>query len=80
MNKSDTNSEPRGARGSIAEIFTAFLKLGLTSFGGPIAHLGYFRRELVEKRQWVSESAYAQLLAIAQFLSLIHISEPTRLQ
>lgn len=54
--------------GSVGEVFLTFLKLGCTSFGGPIAHLGYFRKELVEKRQWVSESQYAQLLAICQFL------------
>lgn len=54
--------------GTPAEVFLTFLKLGLTSFGGPIAHLGYFRREIVEKRGWVSESQYAQLLAICQFL------------
>lgn len=50
------------------EVFRVFLQLGLTSFGGPIAHLGYFHRELVQRRAWVSESAYAQLLAICQFL------------
>ena len=50
------------------EVFLTFLKLGLTSFGGPIAHLGYFRKELVERRQWVSEEQYGQLLAICQFL------------
>jgi len=50
------------------EVFSVFLKLGLTSFGGPIAHLGFFHRELVERRQWVSESQYAQLLALCQFL------------
>jgi chromate transporter len=54
--------------GSLTEVFFTFLKLGLTSFGGPIAHLGYFRRELVEKRRWVSDSQYAQLLALCQFL------------
>jgi len=54
--------------GSVAEVFSAFLRLGLTSFGGPIAHLGYFRMELVQRRQWVSEAQYAQLLAICQFL------------
>lgn len=53
---------------SISEVFIAFLKLGLTSFGGPIAHLGYFRHELVERRKWVSESQFSQLLAICQFL------------
>lgn len=52
----------------LIEVFIAFLKLGLTSFGGPIAHLGYFRRELVERRAWVSESQFSQLLAICQFL------------
>jgi chromate transporter len=50
------------------EVFLVFLKLGLTSFGGPIAHLGYFRRELIERREWISESQYAQLIAISQFL------------
>jgi chromate transporter len=50
------------------EVFVTFLKLGLTSFGGPIAHLGYFRTELVERRRWVSDAQFAQLLAISQFL------------
>ena len=54
--------------GPVAETFTTFLRLGLTSFGGPIAHIGYFRRELVERRKWVSESEFAQLLALCQFL------------
>jgi chromate transporter len=55
-------------QGSPAEVFIAFLKLGLTSFGGPVAHLGYYRKELVERRNWVSESQFSQLLAICQFL------------
>src|SRR6266699_3858061 len=50
------------------EIFAAFLKLGLTSFGGPIAHLGYFRAEFVERRKWLSEKTYADLVALCQFL------------
>jgi chromate transporter len=50
------------------EVFWAFLKLGLCSFGGPIAHVGYFHREFVERRGWIDEAHYAQLLAIAQFL------------
>jgi chromate transporter len=54
--------------GSASEIFLAFLKLGLTSFGGPIAHLGYFRAEFVERRRWLSERAYVDLVALAQFL------------
>jgi chromate transporter len=54
--------------GSAAEVFAAFLKLGLTSFGGPIAHLGYYRREFVERRAWVGDTQFAQLLALCQFL------------
>ena len=54
--------------GTVAEIFAAFLKLGLTSFGGPIAHLGYFRTEFVERRKWLDESSYADLVALCQFL------------
>ena len=52
----------------VGEVFTAFLKLGLTSFGGPIAHLGYFRNEFVVRRQWLDETAYADLVALCQFL------------
>jgi chromate transporter len=54
--------------GGLAEVFIAFLKLGLTSFGGPIAHLGYFRAEFVERRKWLSESSYADVVALCQFL------------
>lgn len=54
--------------GSAREVFKTFLKLGLTSFGGPIAHLGYFRDELVVRRKWVDESTYADLVALCQFL------------
>src|SRR6187551_3461910 len=54
--------------GAVAEVFAAFLKLGLTSFGGPIAHLGYFRAEFVERRKWLSESSYADVVALCQFL------------
>ena len=55
-------------KGSVAEVFAAFLKLGLTSFGGPIAHLGYFRNEFVERRKWLDETSYADLVALCQFL------------
>jgi chromate transporter len=55
-------------RGTVGEVFAAFLKLGLTSFGGPIAHLGYYREELVVRRKWIDESAYADLVALCQFL------------
>lgn len=53
---------------SAAEVFIAFLKLGLTSFGGPIAHIGYYRQAFVEKRRWLSEEQFAQLLVLCQFL------------
>jgi chromate transporter len=52
----------------LREVFSTFLLLGLTSFGGPIAHLGYFRTEFVERRRWLSDSAYADLVALCQFL------------
>ena len=56
------------ARGSAWEVFRVFLKLGLTSFGGPIAHLGYFRDELVRRRKWVDDREYGDLVALCQFL------------
>ena len=55
-------------RARIGEVFRVFLLLGLTSFGGPVAHLGYFRTEFVERRRWLSEAAYADLVALCQFL------------
>lgn len=53
---------------SVADVFVAFLRLGLTSFGGPIAHLGYFQTEFVERRRWLDARAYADLVALCQFL------------
>ncbi|RYE58624.1 MAG: chromate transporter, partial [Hyphomicrobiales bacterium] len=53
-----------GKAGSAGEVFFAFLKLGLTSFGGPIAHLGYFREEFVSRRRWFDDKAYADLVAL----------------
>jgi len=50
------------------EVFGAFLKLGLTSFGGPVAHLGFFRAEFVGRRAWLDEKSYADLVALCQFL------------
>lgn len=50
------------------EVFLAFLRQGLTAFGGPAAHIGYFRRDFVEKRGWLSEAAYADLVALCHFL------------
>jgi len=50
------------------EVFSVSLRMGLTAFGGPVAHLGYFRDEYVEKRKWVSDERYAELMAVTQFL------------
>ncbi|MDP1668392.1 chromate efflux transporter [Phaeovulum sp.] len=61
-------AEARPSQGTPGEVFAAFFKLGLTSFGGPIAHLGYFRDELVTRRKWLSDRAYADLVALCQFL------------
>ncbi len=60
--------DPSSGRGSASEVFGAFLKLGLTSFGGPVAHIGYFREEFVVRRKWLDERAYADLVALCQFL------------
>ena len=62
-----TAREPR-ERASAWRVFRVFLGLGLVSFGGPIAHLGYFRDEFVARRQWLTDSAYAELVALCQFL------------
>ena len=56
------------SRDSAWSVFLVFLRLGLTSFGGPIAHLGYFREALVTRRQWLSERSYAELVALCQLL------------
>lgn len=56
-----------GAR-NLAEVASAFLRLGLVSFGGPVAHLGYFQREFVVRRRWLDDAAYADLVALCQFL------------
>jgi chromate transporter len=67
MSKESQNTSNNPA-GSALEVFLTFLKLGSTSFGGPIAHLGYFHRELIERRKWITESEYAQLLGLCQFV------------
>ena len=54
-------------RESAYTVFKVFLKLGFTSFGGPIAHLGYFREEFVNRRKWIDDKAYADLVALCQF-------------
>jgi len=56
------------ARGPALQVLAVAFKLGLTSFGGPIAHLGYFRREYVERRRWLTEDAFADLIALCQLL------------
>lgn len=61
-------STPAADHGSVGEVFAAFLQLGLTSFGGPIAHLGYFREAFVVRRRWIDEAGYADLVALCQFL------------
>ncbi len=68
MNSPDVGLAAQQPRGTAGEIFAAFLKLGVTSFGGPIAHLGYFRNELVIRRRWIDERGYADLVALCQFL------------
>ncbi|RAK17184.1 chromate transporter [Anoxybacillus vitaminiphilus] len=55
-------------RGSVWEVLKTATRLGLTSFGGPIAHLGYFREEYVNRRKWLDEKTYADLVALCQFL------------
>ena len=64
MNGTQARTDDRSAW----SVFLIFLRLGLTSFGGPIAHLGYFRNEFVTRRQWLSERSYADLVALCQFL------------
>jgi chromate transporter len=55
-------------RGSAWEVFRVFLRLGVTSFGGPVAHLGYFRDEIVTRRKWLDDTEYGDLVALSQFL------------
>jgi len=67
----ETSSSAAGVftpRGDIAEVFAAFLRLGLTSFGGPVAHLGYFHEDIVVRRKWLDEKTYVDLVALSQFL------------
>src|SRR5690554_627594 len=68
INVMSTAQQKTHASGTMAEVFWIFLKLGLTSFGGPIAHLGYFRTEFVERRRWLDDRGYSDLVALCQFL------------
>jgi len=58
----------KGSRSCVGEIFRVFLLLGLTSFGGPIAHLGYFRNAFVKRRAWLTDRDFADLVALCQFI------------
>ncbi|HVO91490.1 MAG TPA: chromate efflux transporter [Terriglobales bacterium] len=62
-----TEAVPRKHQGSLLEVLWVATKLGLTSFGGPIAHLGYFHEEYVHRRRWVDDDSYADLMALCQF-------------
>jgi chromate transporter len=63
-----SDSAVPSGKGSALEVLRVFLGLGLTSFGGPVAHLGYFRDAFVVRRQWLGDAAYADLVALCQFL------------
>ena len=72
MNLTETTSpdseQTNNRKESLWELLLIFTRLGLTSFGGPVAHLGYFRQEFVVRRKWLSEQSYADLVAMCQFL------------
>ncbi|HXQ47150.1 MAG TPA: chromate efflux transporter, partial [Caulobacteraceae bacterium] len=63
-----TAEEDPIAAGTPLEVLAAFLRLGVSAFGGPIAHLGYFREAFVRRRAWLDEATYADLVALCQFL------------
>jgi chromate transport protein ChrA len=67
MSADDVTERSKGSH-AILEVLWVFLRLGMTSFGGPIAHLAYFRAEFVERRKWLDEAAYADIIALCQFL------------
>lgn len=67
MNDAGANPEP-SVQDSPWKVFLVFLRLGMTSFGGPIAHLGFFRTEFVDRRRWLDEEHYADVVALSQFL------------
>src|SRR3974390_2262867 len=60
--------QPIGRVGSPLEVLRIFARLGIPSFGGPSAHMGYFRDEFVVRRKWIDEHAYADLVGLCQFL------------
>jgi len=64
----DTTTPAQARQGSTREVLGVFAKLGVTAFGGPIAHLGYFRNELIQRRRWLDDNEYGDLVALSQFL------------
>jgi chromate transporter len=68
MSAASETTETRVNLASALETLRVFLRLGLTSFGGPVAHLGYFRAEFVERRKWLDEAHYLDIVALCQFL------------
>ena len=65
----EANMSARNRRaGTALEVLLVFFKLGLTSFGGPVAHIGYFRREFVERRHWLNDETFTDLVGLCQFL------------
>jgi chromate transporter len=68
MMEVDSGVAHRTSQSRALEVFLVFLKLGLTSFGGPVAHLGYFREEFVARRKWLDEASYVDIVALCQFL------------
>ena len=68
MTAARTTSQKKPPHGTPGEVFLAFAMLGLTAFGGPIAHLGYFREAFVVRRRWLDDATYADLVALCQFL------------
>ncbi len=68
MEETDIGQQTTGIGQTVMDPFLLFLRLGLTSFGGPVAHLGYFRQEFVERRKWLTEEAFVDLVALCQFL------------
>lgn len=68
MSDRTSHSGTKAHSGNASEVFWSFLKLGLISFGGPVAHLGYFREAFVARRQWLDDKVYSELVALGQFL------------
>jgi len=68
MSTGEAGGSAAAPKHCLTNVFSAFLRLGLTSFGGPVAHLGYFHTEFVSRRKWIGERDYADLVALCQFL------------